>query len=135
MSAWQSKIDKKTNQQMKNNANFSYQRPKDFITVFGQHVMEEFPHALPKTSSQVNVKPKIEIKRVNQSQVDNSRITLRDIFYKGGDNSEDALRLKNTSSNSLAGVLLHYNTHSNRREQLVVEEAEFEEDREPNCNY
>ncbi len=63
--------------------------------MFGQHVLDEFPHVLPKTSSQVNVKPKIEIKRVNQSQqADNQSITLKDIFYRGEScGTEELLRL------------------------------------------
>ena len=90
---------------MKNNAYFSFQRPKDFITVFGQHVLEEFPHVLHKTSSLVNVKPKIEIRRVNQSSHVDS-VTLKDIFYRGEGSSgaEDLLRLK--TSNKLSGMSL-----------------------------
>ena len=40
MSFFQSKIDKNTNQQMKNYANYSSaQRPRDLISVFGPHVI------------------------------------------------------------------------------------------------
>jgi hypothetical protein len=46
---------------MKNYAYFSFQRPKDFITVFGRDVKEKFPHVMPKTATSVNVKPKIVI--------------------------------------------------------------------------
>ncbi len=36
---------------MKNNAYLSMNKPKDFLTVFGPHVLCEFPNALPKTAS------------------------------------------------------------------------------------
>jgi hypothetical protein len=83
MSACQSKIDKKTNSQMKNHANFSFQRPKDFITVFGPHVISEFPHLKLKVSP--SVRQKIVISRV-QATPDKSKqsLSLKDIFYRGG---------------------------------------------------
>ena len=49
---------------MKNYAYFSLSKPKDFITVFGPHVMSEFPHVKPKTATSVNVRPKIVLSRV-----------------------------------------------------------------------
>ena len=48
---------------MKNNAYFSFNRPKDFITVFGPHVISEFPHVKPKIAPSVNCKPNIVISR------------------------------------------------------------------------
>jgi hypothetical protein len=51
MSSNQSNINKKLNVQMKNNAYLSMHKPKDFITVFGPHVLSEFPNALPKTAT------------------------------------------------------------------------------------
>jgi hypothetical protein len=83
---------------MKNNAYFSFQRPKDFITIFGKDVMQLFPHVMPKTATSVNCKPKIVIQRVNQSQADFSRFSLRDIFYKVDSNIGEELRLR-TSPN------------------------------------
>lgn len=80
---------------MKNHAYFSVSRPKDFITVFGPHVLQEFPHVKPKTATSVNVKPsRIVIQRVNSHQgsspntaggggsgTANDR-SLKDIFFK-----------------------------------------------------
>jgi hypothetical protein len=76
--------------------------------------MELFPHVMPKTMTSVNVKPKIVIQRVSQSQADFSRISLRDIFYKlENTNMGEELRLRASPTNSKVN-----------QQQLVVEEAE-----------
>ena len=90
MSSCQSRIDKKANAQMKNNAYFSLNRPKDFISVFGPHVLQEFPHVKPKAAQGVPAKPKIVIQRVCQQNPD---LTLQDIFYRVDHDVGDKLRI------------------------------------------
>ena len=76
--------------------------------------MELFPHVMPKTATSVNVKPKIVIQRVSQSQADYSRISLRDIFYKVENNLGEELRLRTSPTNQKMRL----------QQNQVVEEAE-----------
>jgi len=69
---------------------------------------------MPKTATSVNVKPKIVIQRVSQSQADYSRISLRDIFYKVENNLGEELRLKTYPTNQKTRI----------QQNQVVEEAE-----------
>lgn len=104
MAAYQSKIDKKANAQMKNNAYFSFQRPKDFLTVFGPHVIQEFPYIKSKIAPCVNAKPtNIVLQRVDaarratgadQSPGKVSKKSMRDIFYRGDRDSEEHEQLR-----------------------------------------
>ena len=76
--------------------------------------MELFPHVMPKIATSVNVKPKIVIQRVSQSQADYSRISLRDIFYKVENNLGEELRLRTSPTNQ----------KMRHQQNQVVEEAE-----------
>jgi protease II len=69
---------------------------------------------MPKTATSVNVKPKIVIQRVSQSQADYSRISLRDIFYKVENNLGEELRLRTSPTNQ----------KMRHQQNQVVEEAE-----------
>lgn len=99
MSIWQSKIDKGICQQMKNHASFSYARPKDFITVFGPHVMLEFPHIKAKIAPDVNCKPtNIVLQRIKREySPSKGKVpfkSLKDIFYRGDRESEEHEQLR-----------------------------------------
>ena len=69
--------------------------------------------------------------------MDNQSITLKDIFYRAeSSGTEDMLRLKKKVGSFSMPVSSTNNNYQTQRTQPVVEEAEFEEDREGgNCTY